>query len=191
MRPTTGLKDMFFDLDPGSQEAGRVRRGRHDPDDQHGARREPRRDPRGARRGHPGVPADAPGRRRSRGSRAAGRISASCSGTSGPINDDLGDAEPGGREAARRARAHRPLLQPPDDPGRQGRVRADPARDPLRKRSLGAIAEQDPSVQRFDLAASGDARAGGDDAQQHGSSSPRSWARPSTSCARSRATSPS
>ena len=46
MRPTTGLKDMFFELDPGTREGGRVRGGRHDPGRQHGAGRQPRRDPR-------------------------------------------------------------------------------------------------------------------------------------------------
>ena len=31
MRPTTGLKDMFFELDPGTRDGGRVRGGRHVP----------------------------------------------------------------------------------------------------------------------------------------------------------------
>ncbi len=41
MRPTTALKDMFFELDPGSKSAGRVPGGRHDSVREHGAGCEP------------------------------------------------------------------------------------------------------------------------------------------------------
>ena len=55
LRPKTGLKDMFIELDPGSARRPRARRA-HDPDREHAARRQPRRDPRRARRRHARLP---------------------------------------------------------------------------------------------------------------------------------------
>ena len=46
MRPYTGLKDMFFQLDPGTEEGGRVRRGRSHADGEHGPGRQLPRHPR-------------------------------------------------------------------------------------------------------------------------------------------------
>ena len=57
LRPRTGLQDMFFQLDPGTKSAGGDPGRGDDPGQEHGSRRQPRRDPLGPRRGHPGVPA--------------------------------------------------------------------------------------------------------------------------------------
>ena len=65
---------------PGDGQGRRVRRGRHDPGREHGAGRQPRRDPVGARLRHAGVPEAAAGRRRQgprrprRGPRQAARL---------------------------------------------------------------------------------------------------------------------
>ena len=60
LRPKTGLKDMFLELDPGTKAAGRVPGGRAHLGLQHASRREPRRGAGAARRRHPGLPARAP-----------------------------------------------------------------------------------------------------------------------------------
>ena len=102
LRPKTGLKDMFLELDPGTQlrpqlERRRVPERRHDPGRQHGAGHEPRPDPRGARRRHPGLPAPAPGR-----------------GRPGPERPRQGS-----RQAARQPRADQPRPRPAQHRGRQ------------------------------------------------------------------------
>ena len=84
MRPRTGLKDMFFALDPGTEDGRRVRGGRRGPDDQHGTGREPRRGPRGARHRQPGVPPGADRRRRPGPRRARRGPRAGCSRRSAP-----------------------------------------------------------------------------------------------------------
>ena len=66
LRPKTGLKDMFIDLQPGGGDAPVAKRGLHDPDRGDAARRQPRRDPLGARHRHARLPAAA-GQRRSAG----------------------------------------------------------------------------------------------------------------------------
>ena len=70
LRPKTGLKDMVAELTPGTPEAGELPRGRADPDRPDAARRQPRRDPRRARRRHAHLPAAA-ARRRRRGAATA------------------------------------------------------------------------------------------------------------------------
>ena len=72
LRPKTGLKDMYLELDPGTQERRRVRRGRPHHRGQHAAGREPRRDPGAARRGYPRLPARV-AQRRGRGRSTATR----------------------------------------------------------------------------------------------------------------------
>ena len=71
LRPKTGLKDMFLELDPGTNydpnsDDDRVPERRHDPGREHGARHERRPGPRGARRRHQGLSAPAAGRRADR-----------------------------------------------------------------------------------------------------------------------------
>ena len=189
MRPTTGLKDMFFDLDPGSSEAGEFEEGEAIP----------------MTNTAPDVnldeilealDSDTQAYLRmllvgaGKGLEGRGKRLGELLGNLGPINDDLVDAERGSREAARRAGDAGPLLEPPDDAGGEGGGRADPARERRAGRS-GAVAERDPSVQRFVAAPARHAGAGGDDARQPVRVRARSWARPSTPCVRSRATSPS
>ena len=155
LRPQTGLKDMFFEMDPGTQQRGRDRGGRHGPAREHGARRQPRRGPRRARQRHPGLPAAAARRRRP--GRSTGR------------DKDLG-------QPARLARPDQPR------PRRSSTRRSPSARTTCARlitnfnllthevgrseqsltdlvessnTSLGAIAEQDPSVQRAIAPAAG------------------------------------
>ncbi len=64
LRPKTGLKDMFLELDPGNKAAGELEEGDRVPVAQHHPRRQPRRDPRVARHRHAGLPAGAAQRRR-------------------------------------------------------------------------------------------------------------------------------
>ena len=147
MRPTTGLKDMFFELDPGTKSAGRVRRGRRRPGLEHRAGRQPRRGARGAGLRHAGLPA-ADARRRRRGPRrAATRTWASSLGGLGPINEDLRklNSEVASRQQNVRTLVHNFRML-------TGRVaQADDDLVELvssSKTALGAIAEQDPSVRR-------------------------------------------
>ena len=72
--PKTGLKDMVVELEPGSREAGRGDEGNKVRVNK--LRTRPRRDPRGAQRRHPRVPA-APRQGRRRGTRAPRTRSAS------------------------------------------------------------------------------------------------------------------
>ena len=115
LRPKTGLKDMFLELDPGTNydpiERRRVPERRHDPGRQHRAGHERRPDPRRARRRHAGLPAAAahPGRR-------------------GPERPRQGP-----RQAARQPRPDQPRPRPPQHRGRQaqGEPRhADPQHEP-------------------------------------------------------------
>ena len=64
LRPKTGLKDMVAELTPGTEDGGPAAGGRRDPDLADAARRQPRRDPRGAGRRHARLPAAAAQRRR-------------------------------------------------------------------------------------------------------------------------------
>ena len=64
LRPKTGLKDMFIELNPGTKSAPVAKRGLHDPGQEHAARRQPRRDLLAARRRHARLPAAADQRRR-------------------------------------------------------------------------------------------------------------------------------
>ena len=66
LRPKTGLKDMFVELDPGTQAAGELPEGGRIGLSADAARRQPGRDPRAARRRHARVPPD-PRQRRRRG----------------------------------------------------------------------------------------------------------------------------
>ena len=66
LRPKTGLKDMFVELDPGTQAAGELPEGGRIRPGADAARREPGRDPGAARRRHARLPAD-PRQRRRRG----------------------------------------------------------------------------------------------------------------------------
>ena len=71
LRPRTGLKDMFLELDPGTKATARDGGGRLDPGRQHRARRERRRGPVGARRRHARLPAPPARRARAAGSSGA------------------------------------------------------------------------------------------------------------------------
>ena len=64
LRPKTGLKDMVAELTPGTRGRGPAARGRPDPGLADAARRQPRRDPRRARRRHARLPDAAAQRRR-------------------------------------------------------------------------------------------------------------------------------
>ena len=79
LRPKTGLKDMFVELDPGTDSAPLAHEGCDDPDRQHGARRQPGRDPLRARRRHARLPAAADQRRRQGPRRAAATTCATSS----------------------------------------------------------------------------------------------------------------
>ena len=127
MRPLTGLKSMFFELDPGTQQAGRVRRGRRRPDGEHRARRQLPRDP----------------RRRSTRTRgrtcacswsAPARVSTGATAQLGraarqprPDQPQPRRPQPDGRRAPRGAGAVHPQHERPHEPRRRGRARADPA----------------------------------------------------------------
>ena len=58
LRPKTGLKDMVAELEPGTPDAGRLQDGGVIPVSPDAARRQPRRDPRVARRRHARLPDD-------------------------------------------------------------------------------------------------------------------------------------
>ena len=75
LRPKTGLKDMIVELDPGTPPRRALEGRRHDPGRPDAARRQPRRDPRGARRRHARLPALL------LGGGGAGR----CGATAGPV----------------------------------------------------------------------------------------------------------
>ena len=118
LRPKTGLKDMFLELDPGTAGRRRVRGGGHDPGREHRARRQPRRGPPAARQRHPRLPADAAHRRR-RGARRPGR---------------------GPRGAARQPRPDQPRARQAEQRGRQAQgepLPADPQHEPVLRQGGG------------------------------------------------------
>ena len=107
MRPLTGLRDMFFSIDPGTRSAagGEIEEGDTVPLREHGPGRTARPGPRGSRHRQPGVPARDPGRRRPgpRGTRQGPRR----------ILGSLGPDQPRPREAQHRGRRARREPQPP------------------------------------------------------------------------------
>ena len=107
LRPKTGLKDMFLELDPGTNydpnsNDDEFQNGDDDPGRQHGARHERRPGPRGARRRHQGVPAPAADRQGGQGLNGRGK--------------DLG-------QAARQPRPDQPRPRAPQHGGREAQGR--------------------------------------------------------------------
>ena len=189
MRPTTGLKDMFFDLDPGSSDAGEFEEGEVIP----------------MTNTAPDVNLDEILEALDSDTRAYLRmlLVGAGKGLEGhgqrprraprePGPDQRGPREPqrGGGEAPRRPRDARPFLEPPDDARGQDGGRADPARErraDVARRGRRAGPER-PALRRSSCPARW-SRPRRPSATCP--SSPRSSDRPSTTCARSRATSPS
>ena len=101
LRPKTGLKDMVAELTPGTRGRRPAARGRADPGLADAARRQPRRDPRRARRRHARLP-DAAAQRRRRGA-ARQRPRA---GQHDPPDRADGEALAPGQRGARRAPAN-------------------------------------------------------------------------------------
>ena len=136
MRPTTGLKDMFFELDPGSSGSGEYEEGDTVPvantapdvnlDEILSA----------PRLRHPGVPEAADRRRRqgARGPRPRARQAARRARADQPRPRR---AQLGGREAQGEPRPPDPQLQPADDDRRARRVRPDRAGLVLERRARG------------------------------------------------------
>ncbi len=187
LRPTTGLKDMFFQLDPGTRSAGEVEEGGTIP----------------LANTAPDVNLDEILDALDTDTQAYLRLLISGAGKGldgrgedlgkvlgwlGPINRDFRALN---SEVAKRKENLRRLItnfnqltlavgQADDDLARLVSSSAT---------ALGAIAEQDPSVRRGDRAAAGHARAVEDRAHQRRLVRRTSSARRSTSCGRSRATS--
>ena len=127
MRPNTGLKDMFFELDPGTKAAGEYEEGGDDPGRQHGARRQPRRDPRRRSTPTPRPTCACCWSAPARAWRAATRTSASCSAASAR---STATSHSSTREVAKRQEnLARPGPQPQraHDQGRRSRRRPHPA----------------------------------------------------------------
>ena len=133
MRPTTGLKDMFFELDPGSEKAGEFDEGDTIPVVEHRPRRQPRRDPRGARLRHAGLP-EAAARRRRQGARRPRRGPRQAARLGRADQQGPGGAQPRGRPAQGEPRPADPQLQPADDDRRPVRPGPDRARLGLQRR---------------------------------------------------------
>ena len=190
MRPTTGLKDMFFELDPGTSRRRRVSRR---------ARRSRSRTPpptststRSSRRSTPtprptcGCCWSAP----ARGSTGATRDLGELLGSLGPINRDLAKLN---REVAKRQENLARLIHNFNLlTTRSARPRHDLTElVSASNGALGAIAEQDPNVQRAVALLPGTLEQATETLDHDRRASPTCSARPSTTCARSRATSPS
>jgi len=147
MRPTTGLKDMFFDLDPGSRDAGEFEEGEVIP----------------MTNTAPDVNLDEILEALDSDTRAylrmllvgagkglegRGRDLGELLGNLGPINEDLGDLN---EEVAKRREDLATLVHSWNLlTTRVGKMEAELTRlVSVARTSLGAVAEQDPSVQRF------------------------------------------
>ena len=89
LRPKTGLKDMFIELDPGSGRAPRAKAGWTVPIRNTAAGRQPRRDLLRPRRRHARLPQAADRRRRARACAGAGATCATSSAASSPRTRDL------------------------------------------------------------------------------------------------------
>jgi len=147
MRPTTGLKDMFFDLDPGSQEAGEFEEGdvipmtNTAPDVNLDEILE-------------ALDSDTQAYLRmllvgaGKGLEGRGKDLGELLGNLGPINEDLGDLN---QEVAKRRDDLATLVHSWNLlTTRVGKMEAELTRlVSVARTSLGAVAEQDPSVQRF------------------------------------------
>ena len=192
LRPKTGLKDMFFELDPGTTTT-RTRtttspERRHDPARQHGPGHEPRRDPRGARRRHPGYLACS-WSGAGQGLNGRGKDLGKLLGSLGPINQDLARINTEVAKRKENLAPPGPQLEPAHRhaSGRTARASTAAGRRPRTRRS-----ERSPSSRRTSSARS---RLLGPTLQttrvaldQDRRSSPRSSARRSTTCGRSPAT---
>ncbi len=155
MRPTTGLKDMFFELDPGTAKAGEFQEGDTIPVANTAPDVNLDEILVGARLRHAGLPEAAPGRRRQGPRRAATRTSASCSARLGPDQQGPRQAQLRGRPAQGEPRPADPQLQPADDHGRPVRPRPDRAGRVLQRRA------------RRDRRAGPERAAGGQPAAEH------------------------
>ena len=147
LRPTTGLKDMFFQLDPGSRSAGEIEEGGTIPLANTAPGRQPRRDPRRARQRHPGLPAAAARPAPARASTGAARTSARCSARWARSTATSASSTPRSRSA--RPTCARLITNFNQLTGAVGKADSDLTRlVESSATALGAIAEQDPNVQR-------------------------------------------
>ena len=165
LRPQTGLKDMFFEMDPGTRGGGRDRGGRHGHAREHRPARQPRRAPRSRSTTTPrptcGCCSSAP----ARASTGAARTSARCSGSLGPITEDLDAINRKVAERKENLRHADHQLQRADQGGRPERAGADRPRLVLERRDR-RDRRAGPERPAGDPAAAGHARAVDDHAEQ-------------------------
>ena len=147
LRPQTGLQDVFFEMDPGTEGAGEIEEGGTGHAREHRSAGQPRRAADRARRRHAGLPAASARRRRRRAWTGRGKDLGKVLGSLGPITSDLDAIN---RKVAERANNLRSLItnfnQLSKEVGSSEQALTDLVTSS--NAAVGAIAEQDPSVQR-------------------------------------------
>ena len=148
LRPQTGLKDMFFEMDPGTE------RGRRDRGGRHGPRSRTPLPTSTSTRCSTALDSDTQAYLRlllvgaGQGLDGRGKDLGKVLGSLGPITKDLDAINSQGRRAQGQPAPPDHQLQPADQGGRQQRAEPDRPRRRSSNTAIGAIAEQDPSVQR-------------------------------------------